>query len=197
MPVAADSYMGVFMPADISRRISLFIADRHDFPIVKKGELMGSFYLFGKDYGVPTVSEARDASDIARKAVEQVAKDVRLYSSNPAKMAPAFTRENYTKRSLQIAVDNAGSAPDMDKRVAGDPAILSDCFAQHVAYHKQGYFFELFQPLNASDLPQALKKKLEARMLLLGFNVPDRQSLPFKSTLEPFFEWMLKQKHSG
>lgn len=197
MPVAADSYMGVFTPADISRRISLFIAGTMDFPIIAKGELMGSFYLFGKDYGVPTMSEARDASDIARKAVEQVAKDVRLYSSNPAKMAADFTRENYRKRSLQIAVDNAGSAAEMNRRVAGDPAILSDCFAQHIAYHRQGYFFELFQPLNSSDLPETLKKKLERRMLLLGFNVPDRKSLPFKSSLEPFFEWMLKQRHVG
>jgi hypothetical protein len=82
----------------------------------------------------------------------------------------------------------------VDRRVAGDPTILSDCFAQHVAYHRQDFFFELFQPFRAEQLllPPALKNKLEGRMLLLGFNVKNRQSLPFKSSLDPFFEWMLK-----
>jgi hypothetical protein len=106
-------------------------------------------------------------------------------------MDSAFTRENYTKRSLQIVVDS-GVQADVDRRVAGDPTILSDCFAQHIAYHRQGFFFELFQPFKAEQLPPALKKKLEGRMLLLGFNVKDRQALPFKSSLQPFFEWMLK-----
>jgi hypothetical protein len=102
-----------------------------------------------------------------------------------------FTRENYTKRSLQIVVDS-GAQADVDRRVAGDPTILSDCFAQHIAYHKQEFFFELFQPFKADQIPAALKGRLEGRLLLLGFNVKDRQSLPFKSSLQPFFEWMLK-----
>jgi hypothetical protein len=29
-------------------------------------------------------------------------------------------------------------------------------------------------------------------MLLLGFNVKNMQSLPFKNSLHAFFEWMLK-----
>jgi hypothetical protein len=37
-----------------------------------------------------------------------------------------------------------------------------------------------------------MRGRLEGRMLLLGFNVKDRQSLPFKSSVEPFFGWMLK-----
>ena len=82
--------------------------------------------------------------------------------------------------------------PDVDRQVAGDPIILSDCFAQHVAYYRQDFFFELFQPLKAEQLPSALENKLEGRMLLLGFNVKNMQSLPFKSSLHAFFEWMLK-----
>jgi hypothetical protein len=120
-----------------------------------------------------------------------VAKDVRLYAAAPQKMDARFTRENYTKRSLQIVVDS-GVSEDMDRRFAGDPTILSDCFAQHIAYHKRGYFFELFQPFRAGQMPAARRGRLEGRMLLLGFNVKDRQSLPFKSSLEPFFQWMLK-----
>jgi hypothetical protein len=106
-------------------------------------------------------------------------------------MDARFTRENYTKRSLQIVVDS-GPQSDVDRRIVGDPAILSDCFAQHVAYLQQRFFFELFQPFKGEQVPPALKNKLEGRMLLLGFNVKDRQSLPFKSSLQPFFGWMLK-----
>jgi hypothetical protein len=182
--------MGIFMPPDISFRIKQFMAAKVDFPFIKKDEMIGAFYLFGKDHGVPE-SEVKAATDIAKRTVEQVARDIRLYTATPQKMDARFTRENYTKRSLQIVVDT-GAQPDVDRRVAGDPAILSDCFAQHIAYHRQEFFFELFQPFKADQLPAALKSRLDGRMLLLGFNAKNRQSLPFKSSLQPFFEWMLK-----
>ncbi len=191
MPVVSDSYMGMFMPPDISFRIKQFMAAQIDFPFIKKEEITAAFYLLGKDYGVADDLEIKAATDIAKSTVEQVARDIRLYSSTPQKMDSAFTRENYTKRSLQIVVDS-GVQADVDRRVAGDPTILSDCFAQHIAYHRQGFFFELFQPFKADQLPQELRDRLEGRMLLLGFNVNDRQALPFKSSLQPFFEWMLK-----
>jgi hypothetical protein len=180
--------MGVFMPPDIAHRISQFIAGKIDFPIVRKEETMAAFYLFGKEYRVPE-SEVRVAENIARKTVEQVAKDVRLYTSMPGRLDSNFTRENYTKRSLQIAVDSAGSE-EIGKRVAGDPAILSDCFAQHVAYHNRGYYFELFQPFKADQIPASLQHKLEGRMLLLGFNSKNRDAVPYRNIMAPFFEWM-------
>jgi hypothetical protein len=189
LPVVADSYMGIFMPPDITFRIKQFMAAKVDFPFIKKDEMMAAFYLFGKDFGVPE-SEVKAATDIAKRTVEQVARDIQLYTNTPQKMDARFTRENYTKRSLQIVVDS-GVQADVDRRVAGDPAILSDCFAQHVACHGQEFFFELFQPFRAGQVPAPLKGRLEGRMLLLGFN-RSRQSLPFKSSLQPFFDWMLK-----
>ena len=177
------------MPADISHRIAMFMAAKDDFPFIKKDEVMAVFYLFGKDYGVGE-QEVKAATDIAKMTVEQMAKDIRLYTAMPQKMDPRFTRENYMKRSLQIVVESRNNQLDIDKRVAGDPTILSDCFAQHVAHYKQGYFFELFQPFKVEQVPTALQGKLKDRMLLLGFNVKDKQSLPFKSSLEPFFRWM-------
>jgi hypothetical protein len=183
--------MGIFLPPDISLRITQFMIAKVDFPFISKDELLVAFSLFGKDYEVIGESEVKAANDLARKMVEQVARDIRVYSAMPQKMDARFTRENYTKRSLQIIVDSGGQ-PDVDRRVAGDPTILSDCFAQHVAYHSQDFFFELFQPFRAEQLPPVLKNKLKGRMLLLGFNVKKRQLLPFKSSLEPFFEWMLK-----
>ena len=192
MPVISDSYMGIFLPHDISVRIKQFMAAKVDFPFLGRDELLAVFYLFGKDYEVLGESEVNAASDIAKRTVKQVASDIRLYIAMPQKMDAQITRENYTKRSLQIVVDTGGRQPDVDRRVVGDPLILSDCFAQHVAYYRQDFFFELFQPLKAEQLPSALENKLEGRMLLLGFNVKNMQSLPFKSSLHVFFEWMLK-----
>ena len=183
--------MGMFLPPDIAFRIKQFMAATADFPFIKKDEMIGAFYLFGKDYEVADEAEVKAATDIAKRAVEQVAGEIRRYTGTPQKMDARFTRENYTKRSLQIVVDS-GVQADVDRRIAGDPTILSDCFAQHVAYHRREFFFELFQPFTSEQLPLSLRNKLEGRMLLLGFNVKDRHSLPFKSSLEPFFGWMLK-----
>jgi hypothetical protein len=184
--------MGIFLPHDISVRIKQFMAAKVDFPFLERDELLAVFYLFGKDYEVIGESEVNAASDLAKRTVKQVASDIRLYIAMPQKMDAQITRENYTKRSLQIVVDTGGRQPDVDRRVVGDPLILSDCFAQHVAYYRQDFFFELFQPLKAKQLPPALENKLVRRMLLLGFNVKNIQSLPFKSSLHAFFEWMLK-----
>jgi hypothetical protein len=191
LPVISDSYMGIFMPPDISFRIKQFMAATVDFPFVKKDELMGVFYILGKNQGIVGETELKAANDIAKRTVDQVARDIRLYTGTPKKLDANFTRETYTKRSLQIVVES-GVQSDMDRRVAGDPTILSDCFAQHAAYYKQEFFFELFQPFRGEQLPGSLRNRLEGRMLLLGFNMKDRQSLPFKSSLEPFFKWMLK-----
>jgi hypothetical protein len=183
--------MGLFMPPDMPLRIKQFMAAKVDFPFIKKEEALAAFYLLGKDHGVSGDMEIKAATDIAKRTVEEVARDIRHYVTTPQKMDARFTRENYTKRSLQIVIDS-GVQADVDRRVAGDPVILSDCFAQHIAFHSHRFFFELFQPFRAGQIPPALKSKLEGRMLLLGFNAKDRQSLPFKSSLSPFFEWMLK-----
>ena len=184
--------MGIFLPPDISVRIKQFMAAEVDFPFLEQDELLAVFYLFGKDYEVIGESEVNAARDLAKRTIEQVTNDIHVYINMPQKMDARFTRENYTKRSLQIVVDSGGRQPDVDRRVVGDPLILSDCFAQHVAYYRQDFFFELFQPLKAEQLPSGLENKLIGRMLLLGFNVKNIQSLPFKSSLHAFFEWILK-----
>ncbi|MDQ3908806.1 MAG: hypothetical protein M3232_00170 [Thermoproteota archaeon] len=192
MPVIADSYMGIFLPPDVSVRIKQFMAAKVGFPFLGKDELLAVFYLFGKDYKVIGESEVNAASDLAKRTVKQMVSDIRVYIAIPQKMDARFTRENYTKRSLQIVVDSGDRRPDVDRQVVGDPLILSDCFAQHVAYYRQDFFFELFRPLKAEQLPPTLENKLIGRMLLLGFNVKNIQSLPFKSSLHAFFEWILK-----
>jgi hypothetical protein len=143
--------MGIFLPPDISSRIKQFMAAKVDFPFLGKDELLAVFYLFGKDYEVIGESEVNAASDLAKRTVEQVASDIRVYIAMPQKMDARFTRENYTKRSLQIIVDSGGRQPDVDRRVVGDPLILSDCFAQHVAYYRQDFFLNSFSLLKQNN----------------------------------------------
>jgi hypothetical protein len=109
--------MGIFLPQDIARRITQFIAGRADFPFIKKSEIIGAFYLFGRDYGIADEQEAKAAANLARGAVEQAARDVRLYTATPNKMDSRFTRENYTKRSLQIVVDS-GSDYEIERDIS-------------------------------------------------------------------------------
>jgi hypothetical protein len=187
--------MGMFLPGNISHRIKMFMSNRLDFPFIAKEEVMAVFYLFGKDYGVGGESEVNTATDLAKTAAEQVRQDIRLYVNMPSKMDAEFIRENYTKRSLQIIVDNGVNGTnqsDIEKRINSDPTILSDCFAQHIAYYKHECFFELFKPFRSDQLPHILESKLKDRMLLLGFGIKNKQRLSFKSSLEPFFKWMMR-----
>ncbi|WP_415281352.1 hypothetical protein [Candidatus Nitrososphaera sp. FF02] len=191
MPVLSDSYMGVFMPADVQARITRFISGQIDFPYIKREELVGAFFIFGKDNGVNNEGEVKEVQDLARRTVEQTAKDIRMYSSMPNRLDSAFTRENYTKRMLQIAVDTRGlKQEEVNQRVAGDPTILSDCFAQHVAHYRHDFYFEIFGPFKKHQLPPALQKRTESRMLLLGYSVKNAKALPFASSVEPFFAWL-------
>jgi hypothetical protein len=192
--IVSDSYMGMFLPVDISNRITQFMAGKMEFPFINKNELTATFYIFGKDYGVKGQTEILTVIDLAKRAIQQLAKDIRMFYNMPNKMDSNFTRENYVRRSLQISIEFRKDSPyalsEMNKRIVGDPSILSSCFAQHIAYYKQDYFFELFQPFEENQLPSSLKRKLEGRMLLIGFNAKDSKSLPFENTLVPFIQWI-------
>ena len=184
----------MFLPEDISIRIMQFIDRKQEFPFIKKDEIMATFYLFGKNYGINGQMEILAATDLAKRTIDQLSRDIRVFYYNSNKMNSNFTRENYTKRALEISIelqnDLSFDLSEMNKRIAGDPTILSNCFAQHIAYYKQDYFFELFQPFKGNDLPIFLRSKLEGRMLLLGFNVKDATSLPFENALASFIRWI-------
>jgi len=191
--------MGMFLPEDISQRITLFIGGKLEFPFIKKEELMGTFFIFGKNNGLYAEEEILAATDLGKRTVAHLTKTVRMFHNSPNKMDSNFTRENYTNRVLQISIelrDNSRNSPfslsQMNKRIAGDPNILIDCFAQHIACHQQDQFFEIFQPLREYHLPVSLRRKLEGRMILLGFNVRGSSALPYESTLAAFFMWMKK-----
>jgi hypothetical protein len=188
--------MGIFIPRDFSYRVLNFINGKTNLPFTQKDELVASFYIFGKDHRVNGQLEITNVKDIARKTMEQVARQVRIYANNPLNMNQEMLRENFNKRSMQILIDSNSKNSnkkvnfDITKRISKDPTILSECYAWHLAYYKQDYFFKLFNPLQGIDLPADLVEQLEGRMLLLGFNVKDSEKLPYDDPIIPFLYWL-------
>ena len=188
--------MGIFLPRDFPNRVLSFINGKNNLPLTQKDEIIASFYIFGKDHKVNGDLEITNVKDIARKTMEQLARQIRVLSSNPTSMNQELLRENFNKRSMQILIDsniknnNSKISFDITRRISRDPTILSDCYAWHIAYYKQDYFFKLFNPLRGTDLPPGLVGQLEGRMLMLGFNVKNSANLTYEDPIIPFLEWM-------
>jgi hypothetical protein len=196
MAVLLDSYMGMFLPRDIAVRITKFMAGDIVFPFIDKDEIMATFYLFGKDKGVIGDREAQTAVDLAERTIQKSSGDITILRNMRNRLSSDFIRQDYNKRALQISIE-VQNEPSFDlsqlnRRVATDPTILSACFPQHIAYHNQGYFFELLGPFSENKIPKILLNKLQGRMLLLGYNTADSLSLPFQNTLFPFLDWITK-----
>ena len=188
--------MGIFIPRDFSYRVLNFINGKINLPLTQKDELVASFYIFGKDHKVNGELEITNAKDVARKTMEQIARQVRSYATNPISMNQDLLRENFNKRSMQILIDsnnkyvNKQANFDITKRISKDPTILSDSYAWHLAYYKQDYFFKLFNPFRGINVPADLAEQLEGRMLMLGFNVKNSTKLPYDDPIIPFFHWL-------
>lgn len=194
MTLVNDSFTGLFMPRDIQGRILQFMDGKLTFPFVRNDEIVGVFFLFGKNGKITNKVDILSARDLARNGMNQITKEVNLFNSTSNRTTFDFVRENYTRRALQISTDlsklSKRDSFSIRDRISGDPTILIYCFAQHIAYHRQDYFFELLNPLRAAQIPENLREKLESRMLLLGFNTKNLESLPYLTTLSPFIEWL-------
>jgi hypothetical protein len=194
MSLVNDSFMGLFMPQEIQSRILQFMDGKLTFPFVRNDEIVGVFFLFGKNGKITNKMDILSARDLARNGMNQITKEVNLCNSISNRTTFDFVRENYTRRALQISTDlsklSKRDSLSIRDRISGDPTILIYCFAQHIAYHRQDYFFELLNPLRAAQIPENLREKLESRMLLLGFNTKNLESLPYLTTLSPFIEWL-------
>ncbi|MGB7663404.1 MAG: hypothetical protein WBL67_11790 [Nitrososphaeraceae archaeon] len=194
MILSNDSYMGVFLPLDIQSRILQFMDGKLTFPFIRDDEVMGVFFLFGKDGRIRNSIDILNAKDLARNGMDQITKEVKLCHAMSNRTTFDFVRENYTRRALQISTDTNNSLKrdsfDIRDRISGDPTILISCFAQHIAYYRQDYFFELLNPLRPAQIPAHLRERMELRMLLLGFNTKNVENLPYNSTLVPFFDWL-------
>ena len=195
MVVVTDSYMGIFTPVDIDSRIIQFLEKKIEFPFIKKDEIIGIFYLFGKNNKVISDLEILSVKNIAKKTMEQRARNIKIiHEFGKNKLNSDFIREEYNKRILQISIEDqasSSSSKHLNYRITRDPTILSNCFEQHIAYYKQDYFFDLFKrPIKKTEVPSNLVNKLEQRMLMLCYNVSDSSKLPDNNTIRPFFQWL-------
>ena len=193
MVVVTDSYMGIFTPVDIDSRIIQFLEKKIEFPFIKKNEIIGIFYLFGKNNKVIGDLEILSVKNIAKRTMEQRARNIKIFHEfRKNKLNSDYIREEYNKRILQISIeDQASSSKHLNYRITRDPTILSNCFEQHIAYYKQDYFFDLFkQHIKKTEVPSNLVSKLEQRILMLCYNVSDSSKLPDNNTIRPFFQWL-------
>lgn len=188
--IVADSYMAMVLPDDIARSIAEFIAGRRSFPFVGPEMLMCMMYLYGKS-GRVGEKEISEVNSFAHRTASQLGQEIDIYAnSSAAKLDSEYIRSKYINRELQLAVENKA---DIKTRIAGDPAIISDCFAQHVAYYKQGYFFELYGPLKDSELTSDIRSMLAGRMVMTCYNRKGAQEIGLAHPLIPVYVWFRDQ----
>src|SRR5919109_3049800 len=153
MAIVADSYMRIILPEDISTRIAEFMAGMRNFPFIRDNELICVFYLYGRNSKVNGEEEMKEVIDLAERTVANLTRDIEIYNNSPkAKMNSEFIRSKYINRGLQITVEEKNTTDIKGARVMKDPTILSDCFAQHISYYNQEYFFQIYGPFTEREL---------------------------------------------
>jgi hypothetical protein len=186
-----DSYMAMILPDDIAERILRFIAGKVDFPFVDSDELMCIMYLYGRNSKIGE-GEIEEVSSLAQHTASQLGQDIDIYMNSPAsKLETEYIRSKYINRELQLAVER--KPQDVKKRIAGDPAIISDCFAHHVAHYKQDYFLELYGPLRDSQITSDIRSALALRMVMVGYNRKGAQETRLAHPLIPVYVWFRDQ----
>lgn len=187
--IVSDSYMAMVLPDDISARIVEFISGQRSFPFVRADELMCLMYLYGKDGKVNGQSEVDEASSLAQTTASQLGQEVDIYQNSSAgKLDPEYVRSKYVNRQLQMTVERKDPA-----RVSGDPAILTDCFAQHAAHFRQEYFFGLYGPLKEGELTSDIRSALLGRMVMVCYNRKGLEETGLSHPLIPAYVWFRDQ----
>lgn len=186
--------MGYFLPFDIYDRISKFLKGNLEFPFIEKSEILGIFFLFGKNIGIKTELDILYVKDIAQRTIAQLKREIFL-AKNIVDSNVEIIKENYKRRVLQIYVELQKSPhysqDTINKRIVRDPTILMSCYAQHISYFRQKCFFEIYDPFKKEQLNKKLYDLLLDRMVMISYNVEKPHDLSFNS-LQPFIEWILK-----
>jgi hypothetical protein len=189
--IVIDSYMAMILPDDIAERISGFIAGKVNFPFVGRDELMCIMYLYGRNSKIAE-SEIEDVSSLAQHTASQLGQEIDIYmNSSASKLETEYIRSKYINRELQLSVER--KPQDIKKRMAGDPAIISDCFMHHVAYYKQDYFLELYGPLKDSQLTSDIRSALAHRMVMVCYNRKGMHETRLAHPLIPVYVWFKDQ----
>jgi hypothetical protein len=164
--IVIDSHMAMILPDDMAERISDFIAGKRNFPFVDPDELMCT--------------------------ASQLGKEIDIYiNSSASKLETEYIRSNYINRELQLAVER--KSQDVKNRISGDPTIISDCFAHHVAYYRQDYFLEIYGPLKDSQLTSDIRSALAQRMVMVCYNRKGVQETRLVHPLIPVYVWFKDQ----
>lgn len=180
--IVADSHMAMVLPDDIAVRMADFMSGKAGFPFIGRDETICLMYLYGRAAGVKP-DEVGEATNLAQRTAGQMAIDIDGYANSSAgKLDSEYIRSKYLNRELQLAVENK------QVRFAGDPAILSDCFAQHVAHYKHGYFFGLYGPMKETELIADVRPALAGRMVMVCYNRRSEQELR-SHPLIPVYMW--------
>lgn len=186
--------MGFFLPADIYERLLKFLDGNLHFPFVKENEILGIFFLFGKNYGIKTELDILSAKDISRKTIDQLKREI-IQSRNNTQFDNDYIREKYQRRVLQVYVeiqnDTMFEQIKANERISRDPTLLMYCYAHHISYYRQKCFFEIYEPFKKDQLDKKFYDLLLNRMVMLSYNVEKTTDLPYK-TMTPFVEWIVK-----
>ena len=189
MTITTDSYMNIILPENISKRIEEFMRGNENFPFIESNELICILYLYGRKNKIIGKEEVKKVIDLAERTVTQITRDIEVHKNRTkAVMDSEFIRNRYIKRELQIVVENEGNL--VKERLSNDPITLSDCFVQHISYYEQEYFFHIYGPLTEKEVIKELRNVLEGRMVMIGFNRKNEQSLPFYHPLMPLYIYL-------
>ena len=99
LTIVSDSYMGFFLPGNIYERLSKFLDGDLDFPFVDQHEILGIFFLFGKNFGVKNDLDVLSAKDITRKTIDQLKREIFL-SKNIGPSNIELIKENYQREGF-------------------------------------------------------------------------------------------------
>jgi hypothetical protein len=189
--IVTDSYMGMIFPENIPERISRFLDGELDFPFINDNELMCICFLYGRKWKVNGDDEYQQVIDLAGQTYRKLSMDIKAYSGNSEiDRITELVRNNYVNRGLQITIEMRCKEVNVQERLFSDPIILSDCFARHIAYYDQDFFFQVYGPFKGSDLTTDIRETLQGRMVMIGYNRMDQKSLPFEHPLVPLYVWM-------
>src|SRR5687768_9067192 len=97
--------MGLLFPQDLPERIKSFLAGEKDFPYISAEEIIGLFYIFGKQRGISSELETAQILQLCGKTVREFDKAVVQYKTNTFSTDSNITRSKYLKRQLQITVE--------------------------------------------------------------------------------------------
>lgn len=181
----ANSFMGVLFPEDLPERIKAFLAGKREFPYISADEIIGLFYIFGKQKEISSGIETTQILQLCGKTVRDFDKAIAQYRTNVFSMDSNFTRSKYLKRQLQITVDmKERSTSD---KLYKDPVIVADSIIQHISFHNEKYFFQVYGPLKEQEVVKDLHMSLLGRVVMVGFNRESEKSIPFTHPLIPLF----------